>query len=339
MTEKIRIRSFTEFRGKVPEVPIREGIDMDSLLNGDDDPFFLTLEIAQQGAVSTRKLLFDESLVDSIVTQVNSRGIEGIMGHLRDTDMDNAYPVSDIHWLGAMKDGDGKAWAKGYIPRTAVAQREHFRILKATNGKAATSIFGMARLEALDGGLQRAREFRLEQLDLAPFTRAALPPDSDFTITKEMNDMDGEDTTPGADGQATPPITPPADTGAVERIAQLESQVAEQAALLQNAVDEAFTVRIAELTQAPVTELKMEEEPSTALVTVLREMVGESSDATLEEDVSTAWEKLTPLVQLIIKAQAGPDAIIKSMDSRASGTPELEDTPETRAAARAKMGM
>ena len=330
MSEEIRIKSFTEFKGAVPEISIREGIDMDSLLNGDDDPFFLTLEIAQQDAVSTSKLLFDGELVDSIVDQVNSRGIEGIMGHLRDVDMDNAYPVSDIHWLGAMKDGNGKAWAKGYIPRTAVAQREHFRILKATKGKAATSIFGRAKLEVLDGGLQRAKEFQLEQLDLAPYTRAALPPDSDFTITKEMIDMDGEDTTPSADGQ----VTPPTDA----RIAELEAQVAQQAGLLQTAAQETYEARIAELTQSTVAKLKMEEEPQEALITVLREMVGESSMEALEEDVSTAWEKLTPLIQLIVKAQAGNVAIIQGMNSRA-GTPELEDTPETRANARAKMGM
>jgi hypothetical protein len=109
------------------------------------------------------------------------------MGHIKEEDRITAYPISDIHWIGSVKEG-GKTWAKGYIPKTAVAQREHYRILMATNGKAATSVYGQALKEFVDHkkGTWRARDFKLEQLDLAPYGRAALKPESGFMITTEM---------------------------------------------------------------------------------------------------------------------------------------------------------
>lgn len=177
----------TEFKGKPPEVPVRAGVNVTDLTKGDDNPFFLTVEISTEGRVSKNGLLHDAELATTLVQQINTQAAEGIMGHIKEGDRSTAYPISDVHWLGATRHGK-VTWAKGYIPKTAVAQREHFRILMATNGRAATSITGPAVREFVDKqkGVWRATNFQLEQLDLAPFTRAALPPESDFMITREM---------------------------------------------------------------------------------------------------------------------------------------------------------
>jgi len=321
MTEHIRIKAITEFRGDVPNVPVREGVDFNALVNGDEDPFFLTLEVGRANVVSSNNLLFDDEMVDTIVHQINTRGVEGIMGHLRFEDLDSAYPVSDVHWIGAIRQGD-KAWAKGYIPKTAVAQREHFRIIKASNGKAATSIFGLARLEQLDGGINKAHDFQLEQLDLAPYTRAALPPDSDFTITKEIK-MGDEVTKVSVE---------------TSRIAELEASLAEQASLIAMMEGEALESRVAEVTRTTVADLKLEEDANEAMLTVLREMVHVSQMDEVDEAIAKAWDTLKPLVELVRTAQAGVSAISQATDTK-SRVKQIDDSPATRAAARARLGV
>lgn len=186
----------TEFKGKFPDVPTRPEIDMNKLTKGDDDPFIMTLRVSQVGKESKSGLLHDDSLASSIAEQVNTQATTGIMGHLRDEDRGTAYPVADIHWLGAVYQ-DGATWAKGYIPKTKEQVREHYRILMETGGKAATSIYGAGIKQMVDKkrGTYRLKEFRLEQLDLAPIERAALPLDSGFQITKQMQDQDPEEIT------------------------------------------------------------------------------------------------------------------------------------------------
>lgn len=186
----------TEFKGKPPEVPVADEITT-ALKEIDPEPFFLTMEISRAGAVSKSGLEHDDSLVDTLVTEITGSVRTGIMGHLKDKDRTTAYPVPDIYWVGAIRQG-GSAWAKGYIPQSKADVRGHYKVLKATNGQAATSIYGAAvkQIANKDKGTHRLKEFRLEQIDLAPVERAALPLDSSWTITAQMNDeMEGHDMT------------------------------------------------------------------------------------------------------------------------------------------------
>lgn len=192
--ETVSAALVSEFGGKTPSVPFAPGVDVADLTAGDDNPMFLVLPISETGKVSTNGLIHDDDLADTLVTQIMSDKPGGIMGHIPDALLDSAHPVSQIHWVGAVK-ADGKVWAKGYIPRTAPEVREEYRILKAKRGKAATSIFGKAVKElamALPGRARsgvtpwHARNFALEQIDLAPYKRASLPGSGQFAITAEM---------------------------------------------------------------------------------------------------------------------------------------------------------
>lgn len=191
--EPIKDTIITEFRGSFPiNVPVRPGVNLEKLTEGDEHPFFLTLEISTEGRVSDNGLIHDADFGQTVTEQIMSNATEGIMGHIKEPDRDTTYPVSDIHWIGAVRES-GKTWAKGYIPKTAAAQREHYRILLATNGKAATSVYGQAVRE-FDGDKKwKAKNFKLEQLDLAPYSRAALKPESGFVVTAEItNTTNGE---------------------------------------------------------------------------------------------------------------------------------------------------
>lgn len=167
------------------EVPISPRVKLDELTQGDENPFFMTMEVANLYGVSKNGVIYDTDLLNAICNQINNTPTEGIMGHLKEEDRSTDYKPSDIHWLGATQQ-DNKVFAKGYIPKTNAGVREHFRILSATGGKAATSIYGWGSYDDQPNGGTLIHDFTLEQLDLAPYTRAALQPSTKHKITAEM---------------------------------------------------------------------------------------------------------------------------------------------------------
>jgi hypothetical protein len=355
-SEMIADSIVTEFKGTPPDVPPRAGVDLTALTEGDANPFFLTVEVSTVGRTSKNGLIHDDDLANALVTQINSRHAEGIMGHIKETDRATAFPVSDVHWLGAARHGSS-VWAKGYIPQTATAQREHFRILKATNGRAATSITGPAVREFVDkkAGTWKAKGFQLEQLDLAPFTRAALAPQSEFLITREMYEADSEDTNNMDKQQVI------AELRAEEIPAALREQIIREAgepaataqqladanvliAELQKSVDAA---RVREFESALDTEVaklinwQVKGEEATKKVDAFRrtlrsrivaELGSERDVAKVAETVKTVWTELQPLAETLRDALAGPPAIIPG---NGRSVTKFEDTPEARQAARA----
>jgi hypothetical protein len=180
----------SEFKADdAPSVPTAPGVDMTALTEGDDKPFFLTIPLAPDGTVSKNGLLYDADLGESIVEQIMAEKPGGIMGHIPTNALATAFPVSQAHWIGAMRAND-QTWIKGYIPRTFPEVREEYRIEKAKGGKAATSIFGKAIHEFQDQNrtVWRAKHFKLDRIDLAPYNRAAAPGSGTFAITSEMED-------------------------------------------------------------------------------------------------------------------------------------------------------
>ncbi len=187
--ELVQETTVTELKGYVPSIPLAPGVNYEALLDGDDDPMFLVLSISEIGQVSKNGLLHDQELASELVQQINEERPGGIMGHIPDSERNTAYPESQIHWVGAIQDR-GRVWARGYIPRTQEGVREEFRILKAKGGRAATSIYGRAVKEYDEGNTRRwrARQFNLEQIDLAPYKRASLPGNGEFVLMSEMAD-------------------------------------------------------------------------------------------------------------------------------------------------------
>jgi hypothetical protein len=120
----------------------------------------------------------------------------GIMGHIPDSEKSTAFPVSEVHWIGAVRHNN-QSWVKGYIPKTFPKVREDYRIEKAKGGKAATSITGKAIRELQDkvNNVWRATKFDLERLDLAPYKRAAAPGSGAFDLMSEMETGDPDPST------------------------------------------------------------------------------------------------------------------------------------------------
>ncbi len=229
-------------KGEFPDVPTYAHVDTALLYEGDESsPFHVVLPIAEIGRVSDNGLEYDEELVTAIAEQMSS-GAGGIRGHIPDDQLSTSYPIDAVHWIGHLQVGK-TLWAKGYIPPGP--NREDIRMKKARGGNIATSIFGDAIRQMTDGSAGvsestkrakptwKAREFQLEQIDLAPTKRAALKNKHGFVITREMEGDDMPEikdiTVADVPENIREMIIAESEAGKkLQRLAEMESKIAEQ---------------------------------------------------------------------------------------------------------------
>lgn len=348
----------SEFKGDFPQIPNDPRVDMGSLTAGDDKPFFVTLPVARVGETSANGLVYDEELVRAIETQVIGRG--GIMGHLKPEERATAFPVEDVDWVGVQRVGD-TTWAKGYIPPGNARQFVHRLI--ARGGKLATSIYGPMEREPLKDGRWRARNFRLEQLDLAPPDRAALKLGGAVGVTAEIEQPEQEADMPTKEeilAELTVKELPAplretiiaeyqaqARTG--ERIAELEQSVSDRdtvIAEMRTQIDKQksreFDAALTGIVSEFVT-LEASDEEGKKRVDALRRMfrgqlvaeLGDERDpAKAQAAAKRIWEQeFQVIAETVRDALAGPSAVVSG---KIRGRRELDDTPSARAQARSQ---
>lgn len=240
--EKVReLGLVTAFGGgePCPTVETLPIVDVDALTAGDDDPFYVTLQISEVGRVSQNNVLYDDEIVSVIEGAIREGGVEGLMGHLPDEDLSTTFPHSDKSstplagfWVGVLRVGE-ILWGKAYIPPGDV--RNYMRRVKATNGKLGVSFYGKAIVEVEDG-VRRLREFELETLDFAPHKRASLTLDGDFEVTSEFE-------SDGSDGEGDMPTEITLDSIPQSVREQIRQEVLKETQATENAQ------RVAELEQ------------------------------------------------------------------------------------------
>ena len=360
----------SEFRGNFPDVPFAPGVNIAELKEVDTDPMFVTLPIIPQvGAVSRNGLLYDEALVDSIAEQINDKRPGAGMGHIKPEDRDSSFPYPDGFWVGARR-VDNALWGKAYIPPGKA--RDMMRTLKAVGGRIATSIYGKGQQEVTPGGARRMKAFNLESLDFGAPERAALGNGAMPIITAEMttdNENKGEDDMPTKAeiiAELTTKDIPQtlrdqlaaewqADNQQTSTIAELTQQVSDRDTVITELRKEIEQVRIAEFEAAVdgvVAEfVKMEpkddagKEKVAALQRMFRaqvvaEMGSERDKKTLKDKAQKIWdEQFKVIAETVRDALAGPSAFVSGKGRAANGYRKIEDTPEARAAARAKLGI
>ena len=359
----------TEFVGDYPAVETRPEVDMAMLTQGDEDPFFLTLKISEVGATSNNGLMHDDTLGKALAKQINEYAAHGIAGHLREEDRSTEFPMPAVYWLGALCQ-NGQTWAKGYIPKTATQVREHYRIQKATGGKAATSIYGPGTKELVDkkNKTWRLKEFKLEQLDLAPFERAALPLDGRFTVTAQMDTepvkdeiMDKEQVVAelkAEDVKSLPSVVVEAiiaqyqaGQGEQERVKELQSEVDKGKERIAELEAQLETVRVAEFNKSlddlvsETVKIEAKTEEGQKRVASLRslvrryvvaELAGKTNLDEAEKVVKeyTGTEEYKLLAGAIVSELTGPRAFVGAQNQGG-----LDTSDEAVAAARSKFGL
>lgn len=351
--EMMREYVVSEFKGGFPAVPHAMGVDVEALTKGDTDPFYVTLPIARVGEISGNKLLYDEALVKSIVEQINSDKPTGIMGHISSEDLSSAFPEPEVYWIGAALEGS-TAWAKGYVPPGKA--RDHLHRQKATGGRIATSIFGPPpdkRIPTSDGKAFRIEGWKLQQLDLAPYERAALKLGGQFVVTREMEEeippMDKAQLIAELKAEEIPASIREqivkdyeAQQQTTKRIAEIEGErdaankrVAEMEAQIAKLSGDNFTStlnsKIAEL-------VKVETLRTSAYRAVIAEIGKSSTDIAAAEKALSEYldsDEYKELAEMVVGRLAGPAAFVSGRSDKPA---QLKDTPETRAEARRIFG-
>lgn len=361
--ERVLEYHVSAFRGKPPEIDIADGVDIEGIQKRDADAMFVTLPIAEIGAISNNGLLYDEALVDSIGEQINAKRPGGIFGHLKEEDRGTSFPLPAGLWVGAARH-EQTLWAKAYIPPSAA--RDYVQNLKAVGGQIATSIYGKGKFEKVSDGVRRLANFKLESLDFAPPSRAALGMAAVPHVTAEMEteqepimadkaqviaeltvadipanlrDAIVAEASKQDETQATIAELTNTVTAKDEVISELNKQV--ESYRLER-LTAAIEARVAELTDWPVADeggkdklKKMRELLKGQILTRLgsdpkAERVAEMADA--------AWEDLKPIAEMLRDALAGPAAIVNGKVHE-TGRKPIEDTPEKRKAAMDRMGI
>lgn len=367
MTEEIVLEyHVSAFRGKPPEIDIADGVDMEGIQQRDANAMFVTLPIAEIGAISNNGLLYDEALVDSIAEQINTKRPGGIFGHLKEEDRSTSFPLPAGLWVGAAR-SEQTLWAKAYIPPSAA--RDYVQNLKAVGGQIATSIYGKGKFEKVRDGVRRLTNFKLESLDFAPPSRAALGLAATPHVTAEMNNEQEPIMADKAQVIAELTVTDIAAIPAAVRdaivaeaskqdetqatIAELTSTVeakevviSEQNKLIESYRMERLTAtiegRVAELTDWQVTDdagkEKLKKMRELLKGQILTRLGSDPQASRVAEMADAAWEDLKPIAEMLRDALSGPPAIVNGK-VRETGRKPLEDTPENRIRAAAAMGI
>lgn len=168
-----------------PEVTVFPDIDLTALTAGDPDPLFVTRPLAVLEGVSEHGLVYDERLLNLLMSQVQAKRPVARQGHVPEDERDSLFPDDVAIWIGVLRDGS-YLYAKAYIlPRT------HFntmvRARKAAGTELKTSIWGQGAYVNNGDGTVRCVDLDLESIDFVPAERAALQAlPGQFETTSEM---------------------------------------------------------------------------------------------------------------------------------------------------------
>ena len=236
----------SHFQGKYPDVPFAPGVDHKGLVEGDDNPMFVTLPIGKVDTKSRNGRTYNREAVSAIVNIINSETSKGQQGHLRDDERGYRFELPSLYWVGATLESDGGAWGKAYIPKTLPDVREHMRISMKAHAEVATSIYGTAEIDD-DGNVSN---LQIESIDLVEPKRrgveeaGAIPMVTQESVVEEESVEEGN-MPPDAikngqnNDQSTPnPVNPVTEGHDAQALAEIQRKHQEEIRELQGKLAE-----------------------------------------------------------------------------------------------------
>ena len=169
MTEKL-YEQVSAYAGSFPTIANRASFTPD---DNDTSPFFLTLPLGKAGNVSGNGRLYDRDFYAELVNQVNNapadNPVTGIVGHSDPNGASWKVDMPALEWVGATLDDAGTVWGKAYIYPEETKLRSAVKRAIRSNGKVATSIWGVAKMEG-----NRAVSPTIKRIDYADPERAGV---------------------------------------------------------------------------------------------------------------------------------------------------------------------
>lgn len=178
------------------KVPLSSGVDLEQLLNGDDDPMFVTID-ALSDTISGNKRRWTSDELHRIAKQVMENKPDGYQGHLKPEERSSKAPDAVTMWLGAKVanyQGRNRLFIKGYMLPQAAQFKDYLRKAAAAGKNVAVSVYGQA-MEAWNESLKafEVSNFALESIDWARPGAEGVPNSGFFRVAAEMNGEDEVD--------------------------------------------------------------------------------------------------------------------------------------------------
>jgi len=151
----------------VQDVPLAQGVDLEALKAGDDDPLEVVVEVP--AGKSKRGWRYTEQALRDIVGEVMSNTLNGFLGHQKPEDIDHQFPPPVTHWVGAMFQ-NGRAYFRGVIDAAAKDLKRWIRAKRVRQ----VSIYGAPTLRQT-GGETQVIGYKPLSIDWTPLDRAGMP--------------------------------------------------------------------------------------------------------------------------------------------------------------------
>lgn len=167
---------------RVEDIPVAPGVDVEALKKGDDDPLEVVVEIP--ASKSKRGWNYTANSLKNIVDAVNTKTLNGFLGHQKPEDVSNQFLPPVTHWIGAKMKGD-VAYFRGVVDAAA---KDLKRWIKSGRIKQ-VSIFGMPKIQKV-AGETNVVGYEPLSIDWTPLDRAGMNTRI-VAMSGEMWDLEG----------------------------------------------------------------------------------------------------------------------------------------------------
>lgn len=167
---------------KVDDIPVATGVDVEALKKGDEDPLEVVVEIP--ASKSKRGWNYTADSLKDIVNAVNTKTLNGFLGHQKPEDVSNQFLPPVTHWIGAKMVGE-VAYFRGVVDAAA---KDLKRWIKSGRIKQ-VSIFGMPKLQKA-AGETNVVGYEPLSIDWTPLDRAGMNTRI-VAMSGEMWDLEG----------------------------------------------------------------------------------------------------------------------------------------------------
>lgn len=168
---------------KLADIPVAPGVDVEALKKGDDDPLEVVVEIP--ASKSKRGWNYTANSLKNIVDAVNTKTLNGFLGHQKPEDVSNQFLPPVTHWVGAKMVGE-IAYFRGVVDAAA---KDLKRWIKSGRIKQ-VSIFGMPKIQKVSGETHVVG-YKPMSIDWTPLDRAGMNTRI-VAMSGEMWDLEGQ---------------------------------------------------------------------------------------------------------------------------------------------------
>ncbi len=168
---------------RLDDIPLAPGVDVNELKKGDEDPLEVVVEIP--ASKSKRGWNYTANSLKNIVDAVNSKTLNGFLGHQKPEDVSNQFLPPVTHWVGAKMVGE-IAYFRGVVDAAA---KDLKRWIKAGRIRQ-VSIFGIPKLQRA-AGETNVVGYEPMSIDWTPLDRAGMNTRI-VAMSGEMWDLEGQ---------------------------------------------------------------------------------------------------------------------------------------------------